>query len=148
MTYMPTPWHKNLCNGVMKFAIFYQTIPWSSLLYTQYGRREDDFLKKQCLFSVTFMPTPQHKKPCTWGHEIYNFCRPLFGFHNYALLLCTSLLSEPYPVQRRRDYRKYINFTLFTPKLPILGGGGSCNLQFYVSLPYICYIPIQFRLAK
>ena len=42
------------------------------------------------------------------------------------------------PLTREEDFfKKYINFTLFTPKLPPLGVWGSWNLQFLVSLHYI-----------
>ena len=45
------------------------------------------------------------------------------------------------PRDREQDFfKKYINFTLFTQKFSS-GGGGSWNLQFLVSFPYICYIP-------
>ena len=40
----------------------------------------------------------------------------------------------------------YINFTLFTPKLPPLGVG-SWNLQSLVSLPYWCYIPYLVKIG-
>ena len=53
-------------------------------------------------------------------------------------LICLNHASE----KRRSFFKKYINFTLFTPKLRYLPlGGGSWNLQFLVSLPYRCYIP-------
>ena len=26
---------------------------------------------------MTYMATPKHKNPCTWGHEIYNFGKPI-----------------------------------------------------------------------
>ena len=57
------------------------------------------------------MATLKHKSTCTGGHEIYNFGRPFLG-HYYILSL-----SEPYPLIEKK---KYINFTLFIPKLPLL----------------------------
>ena len=35
---------------------------------------ENKMLKEIMHFhNITYMATPQHKKPCTGGHEIYNF---------------------------------------------------------------------------
>ena len=33
------------------------------------------------------MATPQHKNPCSGGHEIYKFGRPFLGHHYYTLSL-------------------------------------------------------------
>ena len=61
------------------------------------------------------MATPHHKKPCPSGRKIYNFSRCFLGHYYYDL-------SLPGPVpELRRFLKKYINFTLFTPKLPLLG---------------------------
>ena len=42
---------------------------------------------------------------------------------------------------------KYINLTLFIPKLPHLGVGGH-KIQFPVSLPYRCYIPNLVKIGS
>ena len=43
------------------------------------------------------MATPQHKKPCPGGHEIYNIGEPFLGNHYYSLslsVLCICLGEE------------------------------------------------------
>ena len=57
---------------------------------------------------------PLHKNPCAGGQEIYNFVRPFL----WSSLL--SLNGSCTGVQKRIFLKKYINFTLFTPKLPPL----------------------------
>ena len=54
--------------------------------------------------------------------------------HYYILGLSDLCLGV-----ERKIFKKYINFTLFTAKLPPLGVGG--HLKLLVSLPYICHIP-------
>ena len=86
-------------------------------------------------------------KPCPRGHAIHNFCRPFLA-HHYCILCILNLSDEPEiredctqlvcclinaQEQRRRLFRKYINFTVFTLD------SGSCNSQFPVSLSYKCF---------
>ena len=67
-----------------------------------------------------------------------------FGFHliyksSMFLMLwriLPQIFNDFFLQQRGRCLKKYINFTLFTPRD---GGEGSWNLQFLVSLPYKCY---------
>ena len=68
---------------------------------------------------------PQHKNPCPVGHEIKNFGRPFLDHHYYLLTLSDLCLG----VEKKFFKKKYINFTLFCPKLPPLGMGGHeiCN---------------------
>ena len=47
---------------------------------------------------MTYLATPQHKDPCSGGHEIYNLGRPLLGYHYYTLGVYSG--------------EKYLNFTL------------------------------------
>ena len=42
---------------------------------------------------MTYMTTLQHKNPCPWGHEIYNFGRPFLGHHYYILCLSDQCLG-------------------------------------------------------
>ena len=115
---------------------------------------------------MTYMATPQLKKPCPKGHDINNFGRPFLG-HYYHILSLSDLCQvvekrvlkkqsfslqymtymaipqhkKPCPgvmkftnlvdlssvcliyaqEQRRRFLKKYINLTLFSPKLSPLG---------------------------
>ena len=85
------------------------------------------------------MVTPQHKKPCPGGYEIYNF---------YHSLVITLSLSESYtPEYRRRIFKKYINITLFTPKLPPLWVGGHEIYNFLSPYPKDATNHIWLRLA-
>ena len=73
------------------------------------------------------MATPQHKNPRPGGHIIYNFGKPFLVHHYYTLSL-----TEPCPGVEKRIFllKKYIKFTLLTPKLPTLlksGGHENCN---------------------
>ena len=54
--------------------------------------------------------------------EIYNFGTPFLGHHYNTLRL-----NGPCTEVEKIFLKKYINFTLFTPKLPLLwvGGGGG-----------------------
>ena len=60
------------------------------------------------------MITPQHKDPCPGGYEIYNF------YHSLVIITIHLLCLKHAPEYRRRIFKKYINFTLFTPRLPPL----------------------------
>ena len=72
-----------------------------------------------------------NKNPCSGGHEIYNFGRPFRGHHYY-----TFRLSEP---SRKVFSKKYMNFTIFTPKLPPLG-----IIEFTIS----CLLTLQMLHTK
>ena len=50
--------------------------------------------------------------------------------------------------QRRRFFKKYINFTLFTPKLPPLGMGGHEIYNFLSPYPTDATYQICLRLAQ
>ena len=49
-------------------------------------RQEDE--KKYCIFTI--WPRPDTRTPANGGHEIYNFGRPFYGNHCYALNLSKS----------------------------------------------------------
>ena len=42
---------------------------------------------------MTLMATPWHKNPFPGGHEIYNFARPLPGYHIYSFSLSDLCLG-------------------------------------------------------
>ena len=63
-------------------------------------------------YYMTDMATSQHRKPCFKGHEMYNSTRPSL-FITSLHLFCVNHASE----QRRRVFKKYINFPLASPKL-------------------------------
>ena len=52
------------------------------------------------------------------------------------------------PELRRRFFKKYINFTLFTPKLPPLGVGGHEIYNFLSPYPTDATYQIWLRLAQ
>ena len=84
--------------------------------------------------------------PCSQGQEIYNFGSPFLGLYWYILSL-----PEPDPWVEKRIFKKYINLTIFTPKLLPLGVGLwkynlSCCLCL-VSLPYRCYTPYLVKIV-
>ena len=80
---------------------------------------------------MTYMAMNQHKKPCEVGHEIYNFGRPFLGHYYYTLSL-----SELRPgIEKKIFLKKYINFTLFTTKLPPLWVGGHEIYNFLSPYP-------------
>ena len=62
------------------------------------------------------MATPPHKNPCPGGHEIYKFGRPFLGHYCYTL----SLYGLCPRVEKKIFFQKYINFTLFYPKITSL----------------------------
>ena len=68
------------------------------------------------------MEKPKHKNLCPCGHGIYNFGRSFIG------------LSVLRFAVEKKIFKKYSNFTFFTPK----GGGGSCH-EFTIS----CVLTLQ-----
>ena len=63
---------------------------------------------------ITYMFTP-FRNTCPGNHGIYNVGRPLLSHHFYLYILSKFYLCEG--VKKK----KYINFTLFTPKLSLAG---------------------------
>ena len=74
------------------------------------------------------MATPQYKKLGPGGHEIYNFCRLVLGHHYYTLSLYGL-----FPGEERKGFKEIHQFTLFTPKLPTLGGEGGHEIYNFLS---------------
>ena len=74
------------------------------------------------------MATPQHKKPCPIGHEIYNFGRPFLGHDYYIISLSDLCLGI--------KFKKYINLH-FLPSnyLPLEWGGGHEIYNFLSPYP-------------
>ena len=90
-----------------------------------------------CLFFTIwpYMATPHHRNPCPRGHEIYNFGRGFLAHHYYIFSLsaiCTGV--------KKKIFKEIQQFYTFYPKITSPLGGGSWNLQFFVSLPYRWYI--------
>ena len=54
------------------------------------------------------MTMPLHKNPCSWGHKIYNFGRPFFGHHYYALTL-----SESCPRVQKKIFKEIMHFHFY-----------------------------------
>ena len=85
MTCMATPLHKNL----MKFTILvdpsfviiiiYPVLNLSDLCPV-YRRSKEIYFH--------YMAMPQHKNPCSRGHEIYNFGSLYLEHHYYIYLVC------------------------------------------------------------
>ena len=80
-------------------------------------------------------------------HEIYNFGRPFLVYQYFIFSL-----SDLYPgVEKRNFYKmkkKIKKVNHFNETLSPLGRGVSWKLQFFVSLPYICYIPNLVEMVK
>ena len=55
-----------------------------------FGSREEIFKEIMHFYYMTYMTTPEHKNPCSGGHEIYNFGRSFLGHHYYMYLLSLS----------------------------------------------------------
>ena len=86
-----------------------------------------------------------HKNPCSRSHEIYNFGKSYLGHHYYT----HSLYGSCTRVEKTRFLKKYINFTLFTPKLPPLGvEGGQEIYNFFSPYPTYATYKIWLRLAQ
>ena len=89
---------------------------------------------------MTYMATPQHKNPCPEVMKFTNLEEPSLDIIT-LYLVCLNHAQE----QRRRFLNKYINFRLFTPKLPPLeteGGGGV--IKFTIS----CLLTLQMLHTK
>ena len=92
---------------------------------------------------VTFMTTSQPRIPAP---EVMKFTilvdPPLVSITTY--LVCLIFAWE----QKRRLYKKYINFTLFTPELPPLVGGGHEIYNFLSPYPTDTTYQIWLLLAR
>ena len=96
------------------------------------GIREKDLKNNNTILLYEIYGHAQAKQLHPSGHDIHNFGRPFLSHHYFILSL-----SEPYP-RRGEDFLKtYINFTIFTPKLPPIG---IREMQFTSSCPLILLI--------
>ena len=88
------------------------------------------------------MSTSQQRNHTPGVMKFTNFGKPFLGHHYH-----TNNLSEPYPEERRRFLKKYVNFTLFTTTLRALGMGvhlGRGVMKFIIS----CLLTLQILHAK
>ena len=92
---------------------------------------------------MTYMATPQHKNPWSRGHKSYNFLKSFLGHH-----YCKLSLFEPCSGVDKKIFKKYINFTLFVPKLPPLGEGGYEIYNFLSPFPTDATHQIWLKLAQ
>ena len=53
------------------------------------------------------MATPQHKNPCSGGHEIYKFGRPFLRHTNYLLILSVVSLGV-----EKKIFKEMVHFHL------------------------------------
>ena len=84
---------------------------------------------------MTFMAMHQHKNPCPWCHEIYNFGRPLLG-HYYILCLSDICLGVEKKIAKNNN--AFSLFDIYDHTLaqePL--SQGSWNLQFLVDPPLV-----------
>ena len=93
---------------------------------------------------MTYMATPQHKNPWPGGHEIYNFGKPFFGYH----LLHTWFVWSMPGSKEDNFFKKYSNFTLFTPKLPPFTVRDHKIYNFVSSYPTYATHQTCLRLAQ
>ena len=79
---------------------------------------------------MTYLAMPQHKNPCPWGHEIFNFGRALLIHHYYILSF-----SEPCPLVEKIFKTKTSILHFLHPKITspcevcVWGGGGGGNKE-------------------
>ena len=118
MTYMATPYIRTPALGVMKFTILVDPSYIHSLSDLCLKLVKKIFTGIMHFQYMTQMATPKHKNSCPGGHENYNFYRPFLVIIT-IYLVCLIYSQE----QRRRFFKKYINFKLFTTKFPPLGMG-------------------------
>ena len=83
------------------------------------------------------MTTPQHKNPCSGGHEIYNFYRPFFSHHYY-----TITLYGPCPRVEKKNFKEINQIYTFYPQITSPWGGvwGNEIYNFFIFSSYICYV--------
>ena len=106
-------------------------------------KRKGDFLKEIMHFHyMTNKATPKDKPP-----EL-GAMKSIISINHSLDIITTHLVCLNHAPKYRRIFsRKYINFSLFTPKLTPLWRG-SWNLQFLASLPYRCNIPNVVQIGQ
>ena len=145
MTYMATPQHKNPDPGGHEIYNFgrpflghhYYILGLSDLCLGVEKKIVKEIMQIQYM---TPMAMPQHKNPSPRCHEIYTILvDPTWS----SYFVCLINARE----QRRRFFKKYSNFTLFTPKLPSLWVGGHEIYNFLSPYPRDATYQIWLRLA-
>ena len=149
MTYMATPQHKNPCPGGHEIYNFGRPF----LGHHYYVRSLSDLclgVKKRIFKGImhfhymTYMATPQPKNPCPRGLKFTIWVDPSLVIITIIHLFCLKYALD----QRRRFFKKYINFTLFTPKLPPLWVGGHEIYNFLSPYPTDATYQIWLGLAQ
>ena len=116
MTYMATSRHKNPCPGGHEIYNFCNTFHGHH--YCQVSLSDLCLGIEKTIFNAFSLydlyglaPAPES---LPWWSLIYNFGNPFLGHHYYTLSF-----TEPCPeIEKKIFFKKYINFTLFIPKLP------------------------------
>ena len=91
---------------------------------------EKKILKETMHFhSMTYMATPEHKNPCPWGHEIYNFGRPFLGHNNYIFGLSDQCLRVEKKIVKEIMHFHYMTY-MATPEHKNPFPRWPWNLQF------------------
>ena len=131
MTYMTTSQHKNhrgheFCNFCNPFhghhghEIYNFGRSFHGYHYCQVSLSdlclgiEKTILNAFSLYDLYSLAPAPESRP--WWSLIYNFGNPFLGHHYYTLSLTEPCLG----IEKKIFFRKYIDFTLLTPKLPPL----------------------------
>ena len=77
---------------------------------------------------------PQHKNSCPGNHEFTILVDPF-------LVIIHFVCPNHAPQSKKRFFKKYINFTHFTPNLPPIEMKGHEIYIFLSPYPNRCYIP-------
>ena len=105
--------------------------------------REDDFYRNNVFSLYDLYGHTLAQEPLSRGvMKIYNSDRPFLGHHYYILSLSDICMGV------EKKIFKYINFTLFTPKLSPFGVKGHKITFFFASHPTRGTYQICLRLAQ
>ena len=117
---MALPQHKNPCPGGHKIYNFgrlilghhFFTLSLSDLCL---------FVKKIFIEILHFyyMPTPQHKNPCSGGHKIHNFVRPSLGHKQNLLNLSDLCLRIEKKLNKKMHFHYKTYVYMATPRSTI-----------------------------
>ena len=140
MTNMATPQHKNPCPRGQEIYNFgrhflghhYYILSLSDVCL---GDERKIFKEIMHFYYMTYMVTPQNLTPGVMKFTIL-VDPSLFIITTYLVFLINTW------EQRRRCFKKYSNFTLFTPKLPLFPQLGV--IQFTIS----CLLTLQMLHIK
>ena len=93
------------------------------------GSREEDYQINNVFSLYDLQSLSHYKNPYPGGHEIYNFGKSFLGNNYYTLCLYESCPGV------EMFLKKYIDFTLFTPKLPSYGMRDHETYSFLSNYP-------------